>query len=390
MIFYCSKKGITLIEVLIAMSLFVIVATISSSILIDTAQLQKKSSVSSTIYEDLRIITQQITSEIQNGAIDYEEYYNINVIQNGKATKDTYYGINYGVYGSRFYDPGSSLDLQPTSNPEDLGSECSYPKNVPVGEGCQVIYTISTDLNTGQSPFLGNDPNATNAFCDKGVGKCVNPVGAVDQLFLIDKTGTKKTIIGRKRTSLNDWAIGLMRMDGIDVDQNGVVDTFRCADAFACVGDGSGEDTTLAGIIKLPFFKTANNINAYNIRLPRMSDLGEIFSINSSQFVPITPLRTTVKDLKFIIHPLDDPYKAYAEPQMQAHPSVTILITIGLSELVKDQYPGDFQDIQIQTTVAAGVLNRIDSYPPINEIKDDTNKDTWLKNVLPLNLKSPY
>lgn len=374
-----NRKGISLVEVLIAISLFVIVATLSSNILIDTAKLQKKSSISSAIYEDLRIITQQITNEIQNGAIDYEEYYNAYVLHDGKAEQDTYYGINYGAYGSRFYDPGSSLDGAPTKHPDDLGTECSYPKTIPAGEDCQVIYTISTDLNVGASPYIG-DPDSVNAFCDGAKGKCSKP-GEVDELFLIDKTGTKKTIIGRKKTSNKDWAIGMVKMDGIDVDQNGVIDTFKCAKEYACTGDGTGESDILAKVIKLPFFDTKKDIEDYGVRLPKRSDLNAAFDINSTQFVPITPLRTNVKELKFIIHPLDDPYKAYSEPKMQAHPSVTILLTIELADAVKDLYPGEFEELHIQTTVSAGVLNTINSYPPTSEVKHNGNKDTWLKDV---------
>ncbi|PIR55390.1 hypothetical protein COU74_01310 [Candidatus Peregrinibacteria bacterium CG10_big_fil_rev_8_21_14_0_10_36_19] len=386
--FVKTKKGVSLIEVLIAVSLFAIVATISSNILVDTVKLQKKSSLSSTIYEDLRIIVQQITNEVQNGAIDYEEYYNIYVLQNGKSAQDTYYGINYGAYGSRFYDPGIRIDGATPKNPNDLGVECSYPETVPVGEDCQVIYTLSTDLNTGRSPYYGNTDD-TNAFCDKSIGKCNEP-GVIDQLFLIDKTGKKKTILGKKKTSNNDYAVGIMRMDGLDIDQNGVIDTFTCNENFSCIGDGTGEDSKVEAAIKLPFFSTTSAVKEYGIRLPHASDLEDVFDVNSSQFVPITPLRTTVKDLKFIIKPLDDPYKAYAEEKMQSHPTVTVIITLGLSDLVKDLYPGDFPDVKIQTTIASGVLNRIDSYPPISEVKDKANKDTWLKDVFPLSLTSPY
>ena len=160
------KKGVSLIEVLIAISLFAIVAVVSSNILVDIVQLEKKNSIQNAVYEDLRMMLQMLTKEIQTGTIDYEEYYSYCVIQ--QADVGSFFGINHGVYGSRFYDPGKSLDDNATHNPEDLGLECSFWRD----DECEVVYTLSSDLNTGQNPFFGNSADA-NAFEDiGGVGNC--------------------------------------------------------------------------------------------------------------------------------------------------------------------------------------------------------------------------
>ncbi len=233
-----SENGFTLVEVLIAISIFTLAAVISSNILVDVVQLEKKSSVQNAIYEDVRIILQQLTNEIQAGTIDYEQYYNVNVLQAGDAEK--YYGINYGVYASRFYDPGKSQS-GPTANPDDLGVECSFPKPLPADKDCEIIFTHSTDLNTGQNPFKfpGNDAASADAFCDNGTGKCGADKNIVDELYLIDSTGTRRTIIGKKRITADDFAIGIVRMDGADLDQNGVIDVFGCTEEFDCVTDSN-------------------------------------------------------------------------------------------------------------------------------------------------------
>ncbi|MFH1533846.1 MAG: prepilin-type N-terminal cleavage/methylation domain-containing protein [Nitrospirota bacterium] len=378
------RKGLSLIEVLIAVSLFAIVAMISSSILIDIVQLEKKSSVQNAIYEDLRIMLQLLTKEIQSGTIDYDEYYNYCVIQGADA--GAFFGVNHGVYGSRFFDPGKSLDPDPfyvVENPKDLGLECSYMS----GGECEVVYTLSTDLNTGQNPFYGVAADA-NAFEDRGVGGCKNggvTDGITDHLFLIDNTGTQKTLIAKKLINILpdvDYAIGLVRMRGIDIDQNGLVDTFTCLDEFDC-------DANVAGALTLPYLDLVGKspLEIVNdlinpITLPQELDLNSLFDANATQFVPISPLRADIQELKFIIQPLEDPYKAFAEPDSRAHPTVTIILTVGLSENAELDYPGEFEPITVQTTVAAGVLGRIETYPPVNEIMSGAGTG-WIDNVIP-------
>lgn len=398
--FLKNKIGVTLAEMLIAVSLFATVSVVSGGILVSMVQAEKKDMVHAVIYEDLKTILQQLTYEIQHGTIDYDEYYNYYVIQNGDSpsadSNAIFYGINYGAYGSRFYNPGQSLQNTTTKNPVDLGSECSYPRPMATGEQCEIVYTLSGDTNTGQNPYHGA-PESANAFCDGGQGRCTLKTGETnlhetDHLFLIDSTGTKKTIIAKKLISQNadstnlscpgDCAVGLVTMDGEDIDQNGVVDVFSCSEGFNCYGSGE-EAAVLADSIKLPKdVLTAAQIK--NITVPTKYDLSTPFldsagKINPavSYFVPISPLRSAVKNLKFIINPLEDPYKAYAEPLVQSHPTVTIVLTLGLSEKATKDYPGKFRDITVQTTVAAGVIERIDSYPPVNQIKGKRENDIW-------------
>ena len=92
-----------------------------------------------------------------------------------------------------------------------------------------------------------------------------------------------------------------------------------------------------------------------------------------------------MKSLQFLISPVDDPYKAYGEQDMQAQPSVTIILKMGLSSEQEAQYPGTFEDITVQTTVAAGVSEAITSYPPVNDALRSTNgngPNSWIGDVL--------
>ena len=405
-----STKGFTLTEVLVAMSLFAIVSTISATVLVDVVQLQKKSSIQNEIYEDARILMQQLTNEIQSGTIDYEEYYSVNVVQKKKAALPTmlnerFFGINYGVYGSRFFDPGRTLYPTPAANPDDLGIECSYPKLTDPGydpnKSCDIYFSDSTDLNTGQNPYKNNSGNylstEANALCDnKAIANSCSPLptGIVADLYLIDSSGTHKTIVGQKNMTSGtcgtlatsaDCAVGIIKMTGQDLDQNGIIDVFKCdSDYSNCIDGHNAIDISPA--FKYPFLVSKGaGLKDYlfnnNIRIPQRSDLGVAYNASTSQFIPITPNRANVKSLKFTLNPLDDPYKAYAETDMQTQPTVTISMTIGLASAYKSDYPGNFPDITLQTTVTAGVIGKIDSYPPVNDILRSNAVDSWIKSV---------
>jgi hypothetical protein len=137
----------------------------------------------------------------------------------------------------------------------------------------------------------------------------------------------------------------MVKLRGLDTDQNGVIDTWTCFDEYNCT---EFKDT--------------------GISLPSFNDLTLPFDLNTSQFVPITPKRSSIKSLRFIISPVEDPFKAFNEPLMQAHPSVTVIMTLGLSEEEKANYPGDLQDIMLQGTFTSGVLTKINSYPPTKDV----------------------
>jgi len=407
-------RGFTLVEALIAVSIFAMTVIIASNILISIVRLERRADIENVLYEDVRIILQQLTTAIQSGAIDYEEYYAVCVIQgacrSGLApnNNEAYYGIYHGIYGSRFYDPGKSLQQidEPSyqqNNPRDLGVECTYPDPLGIGEDCQTIYTLSSDLNTGQNPFIGagNHDDAT-AFFENGMGISAtdNSVTIYDQLFLIDKTGTEKTIIGRKLVNegKDDWAISKVVMEGVDLDQNGLVDLFSCRDEYKCYGGSTtAEAQDLVGRVKQPvddgqspqsvsFFSCEEASDGNCIRIPLKSNLNDAFvdgqaGVSGSHFIPITPLRTSITELKFIISPVEDPYKAFSEPEQRVQPTVTIIMTLDLAEEVKADFPGEFIPLTVQTTVSSGVLDVIETYPPVTDIRTGEAAG-WIRSII--------
>lgn len=374
-----NRKGFTLVEVLIATAIFTLAAVIASNILVDTIRLEERISVQNDLYQDVQSIMQSLAREIEGGTIDYEEYYSARVLQSDLPDDQVKFGVNYGVYGSRFYDPGRRGDGTAGVNPDDLGTECSV---INEDGGCDLVWTHSTDLNTGKFPYDGSG-NESSAFCEEGTGDYCDEVEqnrvTVPELYLIDASGIRKTIIGRKFVNGNNYVLGLMRMTGRDLDQNGVVDVFSCDEEFNCEDD-SGE---IQDAIYYPFVSNDAFIAANGIRLAEANDLETPLNVSWTQFVPISPLRTTIKDLQFIVRPIENPFKAYGEKNQQLHPTVTIVMTVGLGSALDTEFGGEIEDITVQTTVAAGVSEDIVSYPPISDPVREFggNEKSWIWEV---------
>jgi len=389
-----DNTGVTLIETLVAISLFAVTSSIAMGILIESGRLEKKETIQTEIYTDMEAVLDIIASEISNGAIDYEEYYSVCVLQNacalGSANDDVYYGVNYGVYASRFFDPGRRLTEGPYKNPKDLGVECTFPYPFdPLTDTCQNLYTLSYDLNTGKNPYTGSgdSENSASAFCDKTSGLCPpENYAMVDQLFLISANGRKKTILARKKTfsygNDADYAIGKVEMLGSDEDQNTNIDTFSCTSDYSCYGDGNGLSGFFGQLTTITN-DVPQYINSHMFSVPKQNDLDvalDIANLQNTSFVPITPLRISITDLKFKISPLEDPIKAFAEDSVQQKPSVTIILTMDLAENQKTSYPGTFQPVTMQTTVVAGGSTTESIYPPVKNVKQRKG-GSWMRNV---------
>lgn len=397
------KNGFTIMEVLLAASIFTIIATISTTVFVRTVQANTRTEILNGMYEDGRVIMDQLTNEIQHGAIDYEEYYSINVLQKNifnnnpdKYNEKAAYGLYYGAYASRFYDPGWTLpNGNSGSNPYDLGVDCSFPDPFPVPSDptapCEIYYSDSKDIDTGQNPYDANVPDSifqsdANAICEGA--SCSTSTGSTytdgskiisDELYLIseDENGTNKTIFSqlllrnnnpsdgtRLSTSCSDQAmndildcgIGKLKLNGSDSDNNGVVDTFKCEGNYNC-----GLPTDLS----IDYHLTGSGAIAVK------NDHLKEFNFGASEsFVPITPFRTSIQSVQFIISPPEDPYKGFDEVDMQVQPYVTIILQIQPSVAERNRYRGyEIGKLILQRTVTAGVAKNINSYPPTNNVE---------------------
>lgn len=361
------KKGFTLVEVIIASSIFTIVSLIGVTVFVNVTRIQKRISLENAMYEDGRFMMERLAREIRENTVDYEEYYNMLVEKT--ATPGLHYGEEYGCYSTRFYNPGSpvgSNGLQPGG----LGALCSSPTPgvdpaLALNAGC-VIDKRTLDINTGSNPFggnkftsSGNPPESANAFCDKhfasgsNCGTDITLYGQND-LYLIDSKGKQKTIFALKKIdTVPEYALGMLRIQGIDKNSNDIVDTwydatlafspavFNCAPGFECPDPPaitSLEDTKIG-------------------TTPSTAYVG---------FVPMSPSRTNVKSLKFYVSPLEDPRKAFAETDaaqgIQQQPHVTIVMTLEPAASELAAFGGSVPTITIQNTVTSRVYNEVRSY----------------------------
>lgn len=399
-----QKSGFTLIEIIIAIGIFVIISTLAITVFFGIVTLEKKIGLRYAIYDDAKLLMQQIAYEVQNNTIDYNEYFSHEVLQpaifnvNTLPNKETY-GLYHGIYHSRFYNPGDSLEDNPTDNPKNLGYECSKRNN---GNGkCNVVYTLSRDYETGQNPYIGKmpitdgdaavSPDDANAFCDPYIypsnADCPVSEGKSEELYLINETGDKKTIIGKQMIKENDgtleddFGIGILKLYGEDIDLNGNTDVFTCGSEYGCplmdpeqgYADYKIEnliDQALTIVNIYTPMKTIKENSYYNL-----SDTNE--DEDNNDFVLISPFRMSVEKVEFIINPVDDPYKAFAEPNMQVHPSVTIIMTVKPSVVESERYPGEPPaPFTIQRTVTTAIHSVVESFPQTNDLN-------WIKCTMP-------
>lgn len=337
-----QRPCFTIIEVLIASTIFSMVTLIGVTVFVNVVRVQHRISLENAIYEDGRFMMERLAREIRKNTVDYEEYYN-QLVSGGD------YGSSYGCYASRFYNPGSD---------KALGALCANGKDPKNDPGC-IIDKTSLDTNTLQNPFDGLQntaaQNESNAMCDKyfpgvkGVD-CKMQDGTLNdqkELYLIDYKGTQKTFFALKKVGIAldgvtpENALSIVKLKGLDTDNDGIDDDWKTpADGF---------DFTFKNGLKDTLNATGANVeNLYK------------------GFVPISPLRTNIVDLHFYVSPLEDPRKAFNETDpadsIQQQPHVTVVMTLqpAASELIN--FAGNTPTVTIQQTISSRVYNEVRSF----------------------------
>jgi len=333
-----EKKAFTLMEVLIAASLFTVVGILGISVFVNVMRIQRRLALENAIYEDARFLMERIAREIRENAIDYEEYYRFT------STLGDTYGSNFGCYAEQFYNPGSD---------SDLGYECG----VGVLPDCKVIDKRSLDINTGENPYAqgSSDPLTASAVCDdvRAVTPCPG-TNQQDQLFLINSKGTLKTVFGLKSVNDSEHAAAMVRLFGVDDNTDGIAESWW--------------DTTTIKYNCLPEFD-CDNLSATGAG--GKSKLEDTLDYSASRdlyegFIPVTPLRTNIASLTFYIAPMEDPRKAFAETDpvqgIQQQPHVTVVMTLKPAESELKDFAGDAPTVTVQTTVSSRVQNEVKSF----------------------------
>ena len=106
---YISKnKGFTLVEALIAISIFVILGTLTSTMYVFNVRNYNHIKAQKELVDDAQFIVERIAKELQSSTIDYEEYFNM-VAGGGGGV----YGDAYGDYAEAFYENGVNTGQNP-------------------------------------------------------------------------------------------------------------------------------------------------------------------------------------------------------------------------------------------------------------------------------------
>ncbi len=380
--FGTSRRGFTLLEVLIAASIFSIVGMLATSIFVNLSQNKQKITSGNIIYDDAQFTLDQLTRQIASNTIDYEEYYN-QLVLGGKP------GMNFGNYASQFY-----------YNLKGNGSICMDLKEP--GKDNQ-----KSCVNTGKNPRSGNFPDSSNAFYTSGVepGADAKKIycdgfppyftstkyhACVTRLFLINGAANHKTLIASEKI---DWGNNKLShvlaqtfMKSFELpNNNGTTTTiphiFTCELGSLCT---DSENLNLKGktmnlpnsvdinadiIVKRPNNSDLEDLTAEPIQGTVSKDQLPIAHAYVNNFIPFTPSRVNIKDIKFYISPVEDPHKAFAEANENNgtltnihQPTVTIVLTV--EPISNARFGTKYPSLTVQTTVTPGLFSEVESYPP--------------------------
>lgn len=405
-----NKKGFTLIEVIVVLTIFGIVGLVSVTTFLTAFRIGQRSTIQNALLDDARYVMNTIAAEIQAGTIDYEEYFNQCVIGGScpnDAIKTDYseFGNNHGLYNWQFKYGGQVK----AGGPDDgFGNTCQdqfrkyrdYPHvdeddplPSPTSTSCITgPLSFSDDVDTGMNPNENNgffdEPFTSSAVCaghyqdffddynsdtDSGTGitpgtsqRTCSESGPADEfytqitnyifneLYLINEAGDRKTIIGSEYvTDKKDKAVSKVEMvKTIQAEQDGKsypLTAFTCADGYKCTTNDV--EKFFNGISFTESISFPDRVDFYD------NDMDEMFD----DFVPISPLRLNIKKLNFVISPLEDPRRAFGEndPNIQMQPQVTILMEVEPSTAFKFPFISDNFNLKLQSTVTAGVLKEV-------------------------------
>lgn len=361
------KKGFTLIEMLVAVTLFSVVGLITVQTFYSTFKFQQRTSLEVGLVEEAKFIVDAISREIEAGNIDYDEYFNQCVINNTcplvgndlSAGGSDNLGENHGAYAWQFFDGGYKSAAEDPSDRDSVGLLCQKPDGFggfelarfPDEDCVSSSLSFSEDENTGvfrggnsssvcsasYYPYVSLDPSLSyNELA--GNGSCVaTQSNAFGELYLINDSGTRKTILGKELVSDSDpsFVLSKLVLTSQSITQGDAIlfEEFSCELGFNCTG---------------------------NLGAAKRNDLYEFTSGENvlDDFVPISPLQVSVKNLFFIIDPLEDPARAFNEisTSVQKAPRVTIVLELEKSPRFELPFLSESYNLTLQKTVLANSL----------------------------------
>lgn len=336
-----KRRANTIVEMMITLSIFSIVSAISMNVLYNSNRAAKSIQAQVFLYTESQSLMDQMARVVERNTIDYEGYY-LREVQGATGWGSS----DYGYYGQAFVDPGSggSSTVEGPFDETGYGTLCAsgtgtYP------DDCALPDYSSADTDVGLNPFdtaTYGDYLDSNAFCFNSTD-CDNlDVHVMDELMLINGDGDERIIIGREsftNDTSGDHYISKIELTGVDSDGDGIEDEWTCNTKYNCNGGSSD----------LPF---ANDLTIHNT----------YETSEQMDFMPISPSSINITELYVIVTPLEDPYRAFSEPEIQNQPQITIVMTVTLSDDYGANVLGDVPSITFQRTISTGVYSEVPSY----------------------------
>lgn len=359
------RFGFTLLEVLVAASIFSIIGMLATSIFVNISQNRQKIASRTQIYDDAQFILDQLSHEIASNTIDYEEYYNRLVIGGNP-------GMNFGRYATKFYY--NTADGKANDDCADLSK--SDPKSC--------VNTGRNPRNPDQNgPNTDSDANAfysssakpdSNIFCPPDPNISANTTNknnaCVTQLFLINADGNHKTIIAPEKIDwggqINNTSSVLSRASMTPVEVTIGGQPTKLSHIFTCA-------TCLKTSQPLTLINSPAGVtNPMTVHYPdpdSLSQGADLVKTYAKDFIPFTPSRVDIMSIKFSISPVEDPYKAFAETHYDSNnhfivhqPNVTISLQV--QPISNRRFGTNYPPITVETKVTPGLFAEVQSYPP--------------------------
>lgn len=344
---FTKRRAFSLVELLITLTLFSLVAVMCVRLLVNSMSSAERIQAQVYLYSEANALMDQLAAKIERSAVDYEAYY----LRYGYDSAETgWETADYGYYGQSFYHPGAtdaSTLPGPYSGIEGYEALCAdgisyYPDDCPT----ETPNYDDLDLDTGAHPFTGIDDftgyadntDYMNAFCEAtGSSPDCNAWSetVMQELILVNGAGDERTVYVLEpfESGSDEYTLSKVELSGTDSDYDGIVDSWVCTDDYTCTGTGN------------------------------VPDDGDLTDSDDPQenFMPITPSALTIESFYVYIAPFEDPYRAFAEEDVQIQPQITIVMTVTLS----DEYSGilgTVPTITLQRTVSTGVYSEVPSY----------------------------
>ena len=323
------KKGFTLVEILVVMSIFSLVSMVALNAFFSTYKVQIQSSSTNALISESRVLMDKVVRIVEKNKLDYEEYfYQCNVAQKcplinyeNKVEAGSEFGREDGLYTWQFYDPGfrnAELSIR-----DSYGLVCQNAGGIildyPNDACASGPLRFSEDIHIGsfyQDNGINNAFSIQSNYNQNNVNGLASPAAGklyvlpdtdsviVSELYLKSMDENKKTIIGRELNGDNNMLSVLELISG-DNESDGAnkknSKKFTCAPNYDCGVGNVG--------LRYDFYDNEN-----------------LFE----QAKPISPFRLNVESLWFQLSPLNDREQNFAA-NINTPQSVTISMVLTAS-----------------------------------------------------------